>query len=78
MNKDNYCSLGMCQKLVEAGIMLETDVYWIRIANSPILCALMFNAMGMLHEMLKRKNAEDKALPYSCGKMEGRNEDNKA
>jgi hypothetical protein len=37
MNKDNYCSLEMSKKLVDAGIMLETDVYWIRIANSPMM-----------------------------------------
>jgi hypothetical protein len=43
MNKDNYCSLEMCKKLVDAGIMLETDVYWIRIANSPMmLSSLIF------------------------------------
>lgn len=37
MNKDNYCSLEMSKKLVDAGIMLETDVYWIRIANSQMM-----------------------------------------
>lgn len=28
MNKDNYCSLGISQNLVAAGIILETDLYW--------------------------------------------------
>ena len=28
MNKDNYCSLEAAQKLVDAGIVLETDFVW--------------------------------------------------
>jgi hypothetical protein len=31
MNNDNYCSLGMCQKLVEAGIVLETEVVFVKL-----------------------------------------------
>jgi hypothetical protein len=31
MNKDNYCSLGMCKKLVEAGIVLETEVVFVKL-----------------------------------------------
>jgi hypothetical protein len=30
MNQDNYCSLEISRKLVEAGIMLKTDHYWTR------------------------------------------------
>lgn len=31
MNKDKYCSLGMCQKLVEAGIVLETEAVFVEL-----------------------------------------------
>lgn len=31
MNNDNYCSLGMCQKLVEAGIVLETEAVFVEL-----------------------------------------------
>ena len=45
MNKDNYCSLEMSQKLVDAGIVLDTDAYWIRVANSPLmLCDSKYGA----------------------------------
>lgn len=29
MNQDNYCSLEVAQRLVDAGIVLETDFYWV-------------------------------------------------
>jgi hypothetical protein len=31
MNKDNYCSLGTCQKIVEAGIVLETEAVYVKL-----------------------------------------------
>jgi hypothetical protein len=37
MTEYNCCSLEMSKKLVEAGIVLETEYYWIRIANSPMM-----------------------------------------
>jgi len=45
MNKDNYCSLEMSQKLVDAGIVLDTDAYWIKVTNSPwMLCDSKYSA----------------------------------
>ena len=29
MNQDNYCSLEVAQRLVDAGIVLETDAVWV-------------------------------------------------
>ena len=37
MNTQNYASLEACQRLVDAGIVLETEAYWIRVANSPMM-----------------------------------------
>ena len=37
MNENNYCSLEMSKKLVDAGIMLETDVYWINDRHQPLV-----------------------------------------
>jgi len=33
MNTQNYASLEACKRLVEAGIVLETDFYWARDSN---------------------------------------------
>ena len=45
MNKGNCCSLEISQKLVDAGIVLDTDAYWIRVANSPLmLCDSKYGA----------------------------------
>lgn len=30
MNQENYCSLNVAQKLVDAGIVLETDAVWVK------------------------------------------------
>jgi len=30
MNKKNYCTLPVSKKLVEAGIVIETDAVWVR------------------------------------------------
>jgi hypothetical protein len=37
MNTQNYASLEACQRLVDAGIVLKTEAYWIRVANSPMM-----------------------------------------
>ena len=37
MNTQNVGSLEACQRLVDAGIELETEAYWIRVANSPMM-----------------------------------------
>ena len=37
MNTENYASLEACQRLVDAGIVLKTEAYWIRVANSPMM-----------------------------------------
>ena len=31
MNQENYCSLEVAQRLVDAGIVLETDFYWVKL-----------------------------------------------
>jgi hypothetical protein len=36
MNPLNYASLEASKRLVDAGIVLETEYYWIRVANSPM------------------------------------------
>ncbi len=35
MNEQNYCSLSASKKLVEADIILKTDVFWIKVSNNP-------------------------------------------
>jgi len=37
MNSFNYASLEASKKLVDNGIVLETEAYWIRVANSPMM-----------------------------------------
>jgi hypothetical protein len=37
MNENNYCSLEMSKKLVDAGIVLGTEAHWIKVANSPLM-----------------------------------------
>ena len=37
MNELNYASLEASKKLHEAGIVLETEAHWIRVANSPMM-----------------------------------------
>jgi hypothetical protein len=37
MNELNYASLEASKKLVDAGIVLEAEYYWIRVANSPMM-----------------------------------------
>jgi hypothetical protein len=37
MNPLNYASLEASKRLVDAGIVLETEYYWIRVANSPMM-----------------------------------------
>lgn len=37
MNTQNFASLEACKRLVEAGIVLKTEAYWIRVANSPMM-----------------------------------------
>jgi hypothetical protein len=34
MNRDNYVTLEAAQRLVDAGIVLETDTYWIKFAQT--------------------------------------------
>ncbi len=37
MNTQNYASLEASKRLHDAGIELETEAYWIRVANSPMM-----------------------------------------
>ena len=37
MNQLNYASLEASKRLVSAGIVLKTEAYWIRVANSPMM-----------------------------------------
>jgi len=37
MNNLNYASLEASKRLVDAGIVLETEAHWIRVANSPMM-----------------------------------------
>ena len=37
MNNLNYASLDASKKLHDAGIVLKTEAYWIRVANSPMM-----------------------------------------
>lgn len=37
MNELNYASFEASKRLVDAGIVLETEAYWIRVANSPMM-----------------------------------------
>jgi hypothetical protein len=37
MNIKNYASFEASKRLVDAGIVLETEAYWIRVANSPMM-----------------------------------------
>jgi hypothetical protein len=37
MNTQNYASLEASKRLVDAGIVLKTEAYWIRVANSPMM-----------------------------------------
>jgi len=33
MNPDNYGTLSACQKLVEAGVVMETEAYWVYVGS---------------------------------------------
>ena len=37
MNTQNYASLEASKRLHDAGIVLKTEAYWIRVANSPMM-----------------------------------------
>ena len=37
MNTQNYASLEASKRLHDAGIVLGTEAYWIRVANSPMM-----------------------------------------
>jgi len=82
MNKGNCCSLEISQKLVDAGIVLDTDAYWIRVANSPLmLCDSKYGAdeyypapsMAELWRELPESIGKGRAIQYmEMGKAHGK------